>query len=95
MAKVAPSKITYVTLFADERIHPKYEVALERFEGELGRRYPMFIGEEEVWSEGDIKKTTANIAKNTIAPCFRVFGLGWFSSSFGFRACYFVVLSIP
>ena len=51
MAKAAPPKITYVTLFADESIHPKYEVALERFEGELGRRYPMYIGEEEVWSE--------------------------------------------
>ncbi len=51
MAKLSPSKITYVTLFADESIHPKYEVALERFGGELGRRYPMYIGEEEVWSE--------------------------------------------
>src|SRR5208283_1377850 len=52
MAKAAPPKITYVTLFADESIHPKYEAALERFEGELGRRYPMYIGEKEVWSEG-------------------------------------------
>ncbi len=51
MAKAAPPKITYVTLFADESIHPKYEVALEKFQGALGRRYPMYIGEEEVWSE--------------------------------------------
>ena len=34
-------KITYVTLFADESIHPKYEAALERFRHELGKRYPM------------------------------------------------------
>jgi len=40
MAKVLPPKITYVTLFADESIHPKYEVALERFEGELGSITP-------------------------------------------------------
>ncbi len=32
-------------------IHPKYEAALGKFEKELGRRYPMFIGEEEVWSD--------------------------------------------
>ncbi len=51
MAKASLPKITYVTLFADESVHPKYEAALERFEGELGRRYPMYIGEEEVWSE--------------------------------------------
>ena len=51
MAKVEPPKITYVTLSADESIHPKYEAALKRFEGELGRRYPMYIGAEEVWSE--------------------------------------------
>jgi 1-pyrroline-5-carboxylate dehydrogenase len=51
MAKASPAKITYVTLFADESIHPKYEAALERFEAQLGRRYPMYIGEEEVWSE--------------------------------------------
>ena len=52
MAKAESPKITYVTLSADESIHPKYEVALEKFEGELGRRYPMYIGEEEAWSEG-------------------------------------------
>ena len=51
MSKVAPPKITYVTLFADESIHPKYEAALVRFEKELGRRYPMYIGAEETWSE--------------------------------------------
>jgi len=43
-------KITYVTLFADESIHPKYEAALERFTRELGRHYPMHIGEREVFS---------------------------------------------
>ena len=51
MSKASPPKITYVTLSADESIHPKYEAALKKFEEEgLGRRYPMYIGEEEVWS---------------------------------------------
>jgi hypothetical protein len=52
MQKAVPPKITYVTLFADESIHPKYEAALKRFDKELGRRYPMYIEEEEVWSRG-------------------------------------------
>lgn len=51
MAKAAAPKITYVTLSADESIHPKYEAALKKFETELGRRYPMHIGKKEVWSE--------------------------------------------
>ena len=56
MSKATFPKITYVTLSADESIHPKYEAALERFKEELGGRYPMFIGEEQVWSEdGEFK----------------------------------------
>ncbi|MGD0643413.1 MAG: aldehyde dehydrogenase family protein [Candidatus Bathyarchaeia archaeon] len=51
MAKAAHPKITYVTLSADESIHPKYEDALRRFDKELGRHYPMYIGADEVWSE--------------------------------------------
>lgn len=47
----APPKITYVTLFADESVHPKYEAALKDFEKELGKRHPMHIGREEVWSK--------------------------------------------
>jgi 1-pyrroline-5-carboxylate dehydrogenase len=44
-------KVTYVTLFADETIHPKYEAALKRFEKELGGHHPMFIGKKEMKSE--------------------------------------------
>lgn len=51
MAKATFPKITYVTLSADESIHPKYDAALQKFDRELGHRYPMYIGEEEVWSE--------------------------------------------
>ena len=51
MTETAFSKITYVSLFADESIHPKYEASLERFKRGLGKRYPMYIGENEVWSE--------------------------------------------
>jgi 1-pyrroline-5-carboxylate dehydrogenase len=51
MSKPAFPKITYVTLFADESIHPKYEAALGKFSKELGRRYPMFIGRNEIWSD--------------------------------------------
>ncbi len=49
---MAREKITYVSLFADESIHPMYEKALETVrEKYLGRHYPIFIGQEEVVSE--------------------------------------------
>ncbi|MDV3293009.1 MAG: aldehyde dehydrogenase family protein [Nitrososphaerales archaeon] len=51
MAKKSPRKITYVTLSADESIHPKYEAALQRFQGRLGSHYPMYIGGAEVMSD--------------------------------------------
>ena len=44
-------KVTYVTLFADESLNPKYEAALKRLEGRLGQSHPMHIGGKEVWSE--------------------------------------------
>ena len=51
MAKKAPRKITYVTLFADASIHPKYEAALAKFRDQLGQSYPMYIGSKEVKSD--------------------------------------------
>ena len=52
-----PKKITYVTLFADETIHPKYEAALRNFEKEFGKHYPMYIGDQEITSEsGEFQK---------------------------------------
>jgi len=50
MPKKAAPKVTYVTLFADESLHPKFEAALKRFKPKLGSRYPMFIGGKKVWS---------------------------------------------
>jgi len=51
-------KITYVTLLADESIHPKYEDALSIVEKDLlGRRYPMYIGGRELYSDrGEFEK---------------------------------------
>jgi len=44
-------KITYVTLFADESIHPKYEAALKKFaSSQLGKHHKMHIGAKEVSS---------------------------------------------
>lgn len=45
------SKITYVTLFADESIHPKYEAAIKKFSKSLGKHYKMHIGEESLDSK--------------------------------------------
>ena len=45
-------KITYITLFADESIHPKYEAALKKFAStQLGKHHKMHIGAKEVTSE--------------------------------------------
>ncbi|MCL4356238.1 MAG: FAD-dependent oxidoreductase [Thaumarchaeota archaeon] len=44
-------KVTYVTLFADESLNPKYEAALKRLERGLGQSHPMHIGGKEAWSE--------------------------------------------
>ncbi|MDW8360162.1 MAG: aldehyde dehydrogenase family protein [Candidatus Caldarchaeum sp.] len=45
-------KITYVSLFADESIHPAYEKALDDVRTKyLGKHYPMYIGGAEVFSE--------------------------------------------
>ncbi|MDA4128319.1 MAG: aldehyde dehydrogenase family protein [Thaumarchaeota archaeon] len=51
MSKSSPPKITYVTLAADDSIHPKFEEALKRFENELGRHYPMYIDGKETKSD--------------------------------------------
>jgi 1-pyrroline-5-carboxylate dehydrogenase len=51
MPKKGAPKVTYVTLFADESLHPKFESALKRFRPSLGARHPMYIGGKEVWSE--------------------------------------------
>jgi len=45
------SKVTYVTLFADERMDSQYESALERLRHDLDEYYPMYIDDEEVRSE--------------------------------------------
>ncbi len=44
-------KVTYVTLMGDESLNPKYEAALKKLDGELGKSYPMYIGGKEVRSE--------------------------------------------
>jgi 1-pyrroline-5-carboxylate dehydrogenase len=46
------SKVTYVTLFGDPTIHPRFEEALRVVEEKyLGKRYPLHIGDKEVWSD--------------------------------------------
>lgn len=45
-------KITYVTLFADQSVHPKYEAALKKFAStQLGKHHKMHIGSREVGPE--------------------------------------------
>jgi 1-pyrroline-5-carboxylate dehydrogenase len=50
MAKKSAPKVTYVSLSADESLHPKYEAAVKRLKSKLGERYPMYIGGKEIWS---------------------------------------------
>lgn len=45
------SKVTYVTLLAEEDVHSRYESALKRFSQDLDQYYPMYIGGDEVKSD--------------------------------------------
>ncbi len=76
-------KVTYVTLLADEGIHPRYEEALKQVERDFGKHHPMYIdgrsvlageGEFEVRSPVDtnillgyFQKGTSQHAKKAIA----------------------------
>ncbi len=72
MAKKSPRKITYVTLSADESIHPKYEAALKKFEGQLGRHYPIFIGKSEVNSDAGEFEHRSPIDTSIVVGHFQV-----------------------
>ncbi|MCS6784793.1 MAG: aldehyde dehydrogenase family protein, partial [Candidatus Caldarchaeum sp.] len=66
------TKITYVSLFADESIHPSYEKALKDVEAKyLGRHYPMYIGGKEVFSEGGEFETRSPIDRSIVVGYFQ------------------------
>jgi 1-pyrroline-5-carboxylate dehydrogenase len=48
MQVTEPKKVTYVTLLADETIHPRYEAALKEIEKDFGKHHPMFINGHQV-----------------------------------------------
>ncbi len=52
MSRKAAPKVTYVSMAADESLHPKYEAALKKLRPRLGESHPMFIGGMEVRSDG-------------------------------------------
>ena len=55
MTKKASPKVTYVTLSADESLHPKFEAELKRFKAKLGGHHPMFIGGRRVLSDSEFE----------------------------------------
>ncbi|MEM4494413.1 MAG: aldehyde dehydrogenase family protein [Candidatus Caldarchaeum sp.] len=65
-------KITYVSLFADESLHPAYEKALKDVEQKfLGKHYPMLIGGREVFSEQGEFETRSPIDTSVIVGYFQ------------------------
>ncbi len=72
MSKRAAPKITYVTLLADESIHPKYENALKKLQKQLGRHYPMYIGAREARSDAGEFEHRSPIDTNIIVGHFQV-----------------------
>jgi len=50
-----PKKVTFVTLLADETIHPRYEEALKHVEREFGKHHPMFIDGRQVLAGGEFE----------------------------------------
>lgn len=67
-----PAKITYVTLMADESLNPKYEAALKKLGGELGKSHPMYIGGKEVWSEAGEFEHRSPIDTSLVVGKFQV-----------------------
>jgi len=52
----SPQKLTYVSLLADESIHPKYDKAVEAVTREFGGHHPMRISGRDVFSkEGEFE----------------------------------------
>ncbi len=72
MPKKAAAKVTYMTLFADETLHPRFEAALKRFRSKLGQRHPMFIGGEKVWSEAGEFEHRSPIDTSIVVGKFQV-----------------------
>jgi 1-pyrroline-5-carboxylate dehydrogenase len=69
--KRAP-KITYTTLFADESLNPKYDAALARFKSRIGKRYPMYIGRKEVWSDAGEFEHRSPVDTSVVVGKFQV-----------------------
>ena len=71
MAK-KPTKITYVTLFADESLNPKFEAALRRLAPKLGESHPMHIGGEEVSSDAGEFESRSPIDTSIVVSRFPI-----------------------
>src|SRR5207245_6591019 len=52
-----PKKVTFVTLLADETIHPRYEEELKHVEREFGKHHTMFIDGRQVLAGGEFEYT--------------------------------------
>jgi len=72
VVKKQTKKITYVTLFADESLNPKFDDALRRFESKLGRAYPMYIGGKEVYSDAGQFEHRSPIDTSIVVGKFQV-----------------------
>ncbi len=72
MPKKAAPKVTYLTLFADETLHPKFEAALKRFGHKFGQRHPMHIGSEKVWSDSGEFEHRSPIDTSLVVGKFQV-----------------------
>ena len=67
-----PAKITYVTMAADESLHPRFEAALKRLSARLGASYPMHIGSEDVRSDAGEFETRSPIDTSIVVSRFPV-----------------------
>jgi len=72
MPKKAAPKVTYVTLSADESLHPKFEEELKKFKAKLGARHPMYIGGRKVWSDSGEFEHHSPIDTSIIVGRFQV-----------------------
>jgi 1-pyrroline-5-carboxylate dehydrogenase len=71
--QIAPErkKVTYVTLLADESIHPRYEAALTQVEKDFGKHHPMHINGRQVFASGGEFEVRSPVDSNILLGYFQ------------------------
>lgn len=62
---------TYVSIASDDSIHHKFAMAVESLRKEFGKRHPLYIGEEEVYADGEDIELRSPVDKRIVLGKFQ------------------------